>query len=195
MRSQEAGDFLVDAIKDMAKAGTRGVQGALVQGDQRGSTMRPLGPNPRTWRASYAEKVNSEKEAVLDILINWQTKANASDPTFYLDFDPVATTQNSLVRNGQPLADLPVPDQAEHARLFELGFWRTWLETYAYTVVERISYPGITTYDTEENQGKKIRDRINHLGENGDQWLEQYGGVARRRAEEEAERRNRERRF
>jgi hypothetical protein len=190
MRDAKVGDFFVDAIKDMAKAGTRGVQGALLGGASSSAPMRPLGDNPRTWRASYIERVNSEKEQVLDTLNNWKTKANASDPSFYLNFNPVELTQQSLSRNGQPLSQIAVPDQAENARLFELGFWRTWLETYAYTVATTMNGYGRVRYSTEENQGKKIRDRINALGENGDRWLEQYGGVARSRAEAEAERRN-----
>lgn len=182
--------FIVDAIKDMAKAGTRVAQSAVISSNQRGDAMRPMGDNPRTWRANYVERVNGEKEAVLDILNNWKTKSNAQDPEFYTDFDPVELTQRSLIQNGQPLSDLPVPDQAENARLFELGFWREWLQTYGYTVGVQPTYGGVS-YRAEENQGKKIRDRINALGENGDQWLEQYGGIAQRRAEAEAERRNR----
>ena len=45
-------------------------------------------------------------------------------------------------------------------------------------------------YFAEENQGKKIRDRINSLGENGDQFLDQYGGKAQRRAQAEANKLN-----
>jgi len=45
-------------------------------------------------------------------------------------------------------------------------------------------------YFAEENQGKKIRDRVNALGENGDQFLDQYGGKAQRRAQAEANKLN-----
>lgn len=191
MQNAAVGNFLAGALTDMAKAGVASVQTAVVPGGGGGgSPMRPMGANPRTWRAQYVVRVNTEKEHVLDILDNWKTKANASDPDFYLNFNPVTVTERSLVQNGQPLKDMPVPDQAEHERLFELGFWRDWLQTFAYTVEATPSYRGVR-YTTRENQGKKIRDRINALGENGDEWLERYGGVARRRAEAERERRNR----
>jgi hypothetical protein len=180
---------MIDAIKDMAKAGTRGLQGALLPGGD--TPMQPMADNPRTWRATYAVRVNSEKEAVLDILNDWKTKANNSDPNFYLNFNPVTVTDQSLVQSGEPLKDIPVPDQAEHARLFELGFWRDWLQTYGHTVDVMYSCAG-SRYIVKENQGKKIRDRINSLGEDGEQWLETYGGVSRERAEAEAERRNQE---
>ncbi|HUH02757.1 MAG TPA: hypothetical protein VML75_12250, partial [Kofleriaceae bacterium] len=190
MKSAEVGDFLADAIKDMAKAGAKGVQGAL--GSEGGSALTPMGPNPRTWRASYVARVNAEKELVLDILDDWKTKANASDPEFYMNFDPVAETEAGLTRDGNPLKDIAVPDQDEHAKQFELGMWRSWLESFAYTVVAMPTYTG-QRHIVEENQGKKIRDRINALGENGDEWLERYGGVAKRNAEREAAERNRSR--
>jgi hypothetical protein len=62
---------------------------------------------------------------------------------------------------------------------------------FGYTV-EMTGYGyGGASYSATENQGKKIRDRINALGQNGDQWLETYGGVSKKKAEEEAARRNR----
>ncbi len=189
MKNAKVGDFLADAVKDMAKAGVKGVQGALASGGGGGSVMRPMSDNPRTWRASYVERVNSEKEHVLDILDDWKTKANTRDPNFRMNFNPVTVTESSLVRNGTPLKDVAVPDQGETAKQFELGFWRDWLTNYGYTVTASPTYMGVH-YSATENQGKKIRDRINALGEDGESWLSTYGGIARRRAEAEAERRN-----
>lgn len=196
MKNAKAGDFLADAVKDLAKAGTRGLQGAALQlagGGGGGSPMRPMATDPRTWRAQFAVYVNEEKGKVLKDLDSWQTKANNADPDFYLNFDPVATMDAALILSGQMMKDIEVPDQAEHERQFELGFWREWLQQYGWTVTEMYTRGGPTSLPTE-NQGKKIRDRINQLRENGDQWLEQYGGIARKNAEAEAERRNKERR-
>jgi hypothetical protein len=187
MKSAGAGEFLVDAVKDMAKAGTRGIQGALVPGA--GGALQPMSTDPRSWRAQYAVRVNTEKEQVLDILNEWKTKANRSDPDFFMNFDPVQTCEQSLTRGGQAIKDAPVPDQGDHEKKFELGMWKEWLSTYGYVVRLQQGYM-TSRYVTEENQGKKIRDRINSLGENGDAWLEQYGGISRRAAEEEAARRN-----
>jgi hypothetical protein len=192
MKSAKFNDFMVDAVKDMAKAGTKGLQGALVSGGGGRGPMKPMADDPRTWRAQYAVRVNSEKEYVLGILDDWKTKAISSAPEFYMNFSPVTVTEQSLTRDGQPLTAIEVPDQAEYQKKFELGFWRDWLQNFAYTVETTATREGMH-YFAGENQGKKIRDRITALGENGDQWLEEYGGVARRRAEAEAERRNRER--
>ena len=191
MKRAEVGEFLADAIKDMAKAGVKGMQGALLPGG--GGPMRPMGNNPRTWRAQYAVRVNNEKERVLDILNEWKTKANRSDPDFYMNFDPVIRTEQSLIANGQAIKDIAIPDQAEHERLFELGMWREWLTNHGYTVGRSSGgYMSGPSYYAQENQGKKIRDRINALREDGEHWLEYYGGIARRKAESEARRRNRE---
>jgi hypothetical protein len=51
--------------------------------------------------------------------------------------------------------------------------------------LKSVGYGG-STYGTTENSGKKIRDRINDLGENGDQFIETYGGISKKKAEEEA---------
>lgn len=195
MKKAGHGEFLVDAVKDLAKAGAKGGINLLAQagGGGGGSPMRPMATDPRTWRAQFAVHVNEEKGKVLKDLDDWQTKANNADPNFYLNFDPVVLMDASLVLNGQMMKDIEVPDQAENERQFELGFWRKWLEQYGWTVAEMSTRAGETSY-AEENQGKKIRDRINQLGENGDQWLEEYGGVAKRNAEAEADRRNKERR-
>jgi hypothetical protein len=189
MKNAKAGDFLVDAVKDMAKAGTRGLQTAVVGSAGGGGAMAPMSDDPRTWRAQEAVRVNTEKEHVLTVLDDWKTKARARDPNFYLNFDPATKTEASLVRAGQPLAAIPVPEQTEHQRLFELGMWREWLKAFGYTVASVPTRAGETSFP-QENQGKKVRDRINALGESGDAWLETFGGVAKERAAAEAARRN-----
>src|SRR5207344_827725 len=68
MKDAKAGDFLADAVKDLAKAGAKGAQDALRRavggggGGGGGSPMQPMADDPRTWRAQYAVRVNSEKE-------------------------------------------------------------------------------------------------------------------------------------
>lgn len=192
MKNGKAGDFLADGVKDLAKAGARGIENAAVGGGRipSGAAMKPMADDPRSWRAQQAVQKNTEKEKVLSELIRWKSKALASAPDFFLNFDPVATMDNALDSNGQPLKDIPVPDQAEHERLFELGMWKEWLSTSGYTVSQDFGYYGPEP-TVKENQGKKIRDRINKLGEDGDAWLEQYGGISKAKAEEEeAARRN-----
>jgi hypothetical protein len=189
MRTAKAGDFMIDAFKDMAKAGVRGAQAAVLGGGGREAAMAPMGDDPRSWRAQSAVRVNSEKEAVLTLLDQWKTKARARDAGFSLNFDPATTADTSLVRGGTPLKDVPVPDQTEHEKQFELGMWKDWLSAFGYTVGESQTRAGRISY-AKENQGKKVRDRINALGQDGDAWLEQYGGISRAKAEAEAARRN-----
>jgi hypothetical protein len=55
--------------------------------------------------------------------------------------------------------------------------------TFGYTVVTGPASKARVQHHVQENQGKKIRDRINQLGEDGDKWLDEYGGVARKAAE------------
>lgn len=185
MKKATKNEFLIDGIKDMAKAGARGVQAAVV-GKQDSGNLTPMAKDPRTWRAQYAVRVNTEKEKVLDLLNSWKTKANNSDPTFYRNFDPVAVMDKSLVSGGEALKDVPVPDQVTSQKQYELGMWKEWLQTYGYTVVESPGMYGGRSKSIQENQGKKIRDRINALGEDGDAWLERYGGVALERARKES---------
>ncbi|HEY9609374.1 DUF4157 domain-containing protein [Allocoleopsis sp.] len=194
MKSINAGEFMVDGVKDMAKAGVRGVEGAVLPKGT--SSMQPIGANPKTWRAKYADSVTAQSEEILKIINEWSSKANIRDPDFSMNFDPVNRTRQSLVVDGQFLGDVTVPVLDEWARKFELGFWKAWLERYAYTVeIEFISsgkaFIGTSHYRPKENQGEEIRKRINELGENGDLWLETYGGVALQRAEAEAHRLNR----
>jgi hypothetical protein len=193
MKTAQVGDFMGDAIKDLAKAGARGVENAIVTNTGGGgSVMHPMSTDPRTWRADYVKHVNDEKEFVLGKLDNWQTKFNTSDPDFYLNFNPVTTIEAALTRDGKPLKDIAVPDQKEHEKKFELGFWKEWLTQFAYTVEMTSFGYGGARYGATENSGKKIRDRINDLGENGDQFIETYGGISKKKAEDEAERRNEE---
>lgn len=193
MKKAEAGDFFGDAVKDLAKAGARGIENAIVGGGKMPSdaVMRPMAVDPRTWRADAAVRVNTEKEKVLSDLAAWKRKANARNPDFFLNFDPAALIERALILSGggQPLQDIPVPDQHEHERLFELGMWKEWLSRYGYTW-EMNLYARVPRAEVKENQGKKIRDRINKLGEDGDAWLEKYGGISRAKAEEEAEKAN-----
>jgi hypothetical protein len=185
MKAAKRGDFLVDAVKDLAKAGTRGIQGAIVPKSSPGAVMQPMGDDPRTWRAQDAVRVNNEKRHVLGILEGWQSKVNKNDQSFSRNFDPVAQMDQSLVRAGTPITAIPVPNQTAEEKTFELGMWKGWLEAFAYTVEQRSGQYGGTYSTLVENQGKKIRDRINALGEDGDAFLERHGGVARRRAQAE----------
>jgi hypothetical protein len=185
MKSKGAGDFLVDAVKDLAKAGTRGIQGAIVGPaiPGAGEAMRPMSKDPRTWRAEYNVTVNGEKKVALAQLDRWLTAANTKSPDFAMDFDPLETINAALTKDGKEVASLPVPDQAEHQKKFELGMWKEWLETFAYTAGAVVGYGGAQA-GLVENTGKKIVNRLNDLGEDGDAWVAQYGGVAKRRAQE-----------
>jgi hypothetical protein len=213
MDKAKHGNFLVDAVKDLAKAGTKGALGKLAGATRGGEPMTPMAEDPRTWRAEYVVYVNTEEEKVLDLLDGWITKARTKDPAFYLDFDPATTMEAALVvakeplRSppvagqplgttpvaGQPLASTPVPDQKEHQKKFELGMWREWLRTFGYTAATKHAGRAGAQYVVEENQGKDIRNRLNELGVDGDKWLEEYGGVAKRAAEAEVEKRKRAR--
>jgi hypothetical protein len=194
MNAAKNGAFLADGVKDLVKFGLRtgGAAGLTPDG---GDAMHPMSTDPRTWRADYATNMNTEKEKALKSLDGWQTKFNGSDPDFYLNFNPVTTIDDALKnKQGKALKDISVPDQKEHEKKFELGFWKEWLTQFGFTVeVKGVGYSG-TTFGTSENQGKKIRDRINDLGENGDQFLATYGGISKKKAEDEAERRNNEQR-
>jgi hypothetical protein len=186
MRDAGANAFLVDAVKDLAKAGTRGVQGAATASVMPGAggamQPHPLKPDPRTWRAEYAVKVNNEKQVVLADLDRWLTGANQRSPSFAMDFNPLETMKAALKKNNLDVATTPVPDRAENQKSFELGMWKLWLETYAYTAEARMSCGGGYSV-VVENSGKKIRDRLDALGVSGEEWITTYGGVAKRRAE------------
>jgi hypothetical protein len=99
-----------------------------------------------------------------------------------MDFNPLETMKAALKKNNLDVATTPVPDRSENQKSFELGMWKLWLETYAYTAEARMSCGGGYSV-VVENSGKKIRDRLDALGVSGEEWITTYGGVAKRRAE------------
>lgn len=175
------------AIATQTQIAIRGTPAPLTPGAE----MQPLGEDPRTWRAKSAASVNAQKEISLDKLRAWQKEAN-DNPDFEPAIDPRLEIAKALKVEGTntPLQDIPIPDQVTLGNQLELGMWQEWLKRYGHVVRVTDTRFG-SHYHTEENQGKEIRNRIDAIGGNGNDYLERYGGVSRASAEAEASRNNR----
>ena len=181
-----AGDVISDAIKDMAKAGVKNAAGHIPGP----SGLTPVSMNPREFSRGQGDYMRGQVEFASQQIERWIRGARTQDPDFDMSFDPVATTTAALhLDDGTDMLSAPLPDVTPTSNKFELGFWKEWLIKKGWTAMGVPSRWGMF-YHAHENQGKDVRNRINALGENGDQWLDRYGGMARRRAEADARRMN-----
>lgn len=99
--------------------------------------------------------------------------------------DPFEIVKDAAKIGGNPYAQLQKP---RSARDYEAEMWQCWLGTNsgssAYTVVETPRGAEDWRYEVVNNIGKKIQQRIHAVG--GGAWIDEYGGPARRQAEEDA---------
>ncbi|MDI7274899.1 MAG: hypothetical protein QME94_02865, partial [Anaerolineae bacterium] len=178
MRAAQAGDFLIDGVKDLAKYGMR-TAGTAGAGTRGGAGLRAFPTDPLAWRGLEEVRISSELLVATNQLLEWQDRANRNDPDFFLDFNPVERMERSLTIRDKRVSELQPVDQEETASSFEKGMWAAWLKEYGYrlvaTVIARTG--GLVHYRVERNVGKKIKRRCQALGVD----VERYARMAEER--------------
>ncbi|MBD2126642.1 DUF4157 domain-containing protein [Microcoleus sp. FACHB-1] len=182
MKRAEAGDFLIDGVKDLAKWGTG--RNALVSSATRGGSSAGLSAfptDPGAWKDQVELRITQELLTATNQLEQWQDKANRNVPGFYMDFNPVEAMRQGLTLDGHPAASLQPVDQAQYALDYEKGFWSAWLEKYGHTVIRTHTRAGRVS-SSQENAGKKVKARCEAIGLDITPYME----ASRRAAEEQA---------
>ncbi len=186
MRAAQAGDFLIDGVKDLAKYGMRTAGAAARPPGAPGLNAFPQ--DPLAWRGLEEVRINTELLVATNRLLEWQDRANRNDPDFFLDFSPIEAMEQSLTIRGKRVSELQPVDQGVTAREFEKGMWREWLEQFGYRLVTRViaRTGGLVHHSVERNVGKKIKRRCEALGLD----VERYARVAEERERARAARLN-----
>jgi hypothetical protein len=182
MKRAEAGDFLIDGVKDLAKWGTG--RNALVSSATRGGSSAGLSAfptDPGAWKDQVELRIAQELLTATNQLEQWQDKANRNVPGFYMDFNPVEAMRQGLTLDGHPAASLQPVDQAQYALDYEKGFWSAWLVKYGHTVIRTHTRAGRAS-SSQENAGKKVKARCEAIGLDITPYME----ASRRAAEEQA---------
>jgi hypothetical protein len=195
MERKQVGQFLIDGAEELTQFGVESSGEAVPSAVGLGLEAFPT--DPLRWQGLAERSVDNESLKVGLQLEAWQHRANANDPTFRLNFDPVAAVESALRIAGRAPVDLPDVDQARTADDFERGMWATWLVLYGYRIatVQRnyVTLPFASIGRDEDvvldNARKKVVDRCEALGLDITPYME----VARMRAQAEAEARNRNR--
>jgi hypothetical protein len=134
------GDFLVDGVRDLFKAGARSgaVSGLLPKGYSiEQPALRVFPTDPLVWAKLVNVRVKSELAVVTQAIEAWQGAVNTNNPDFSPSFNPVeavsqvltlrppaAAAQSLLTLN--PMAVAPLQQQ------FEASFLISWIERFAY---------------------------------------------------------------
>ena len=148
--------------------------GQAALGGAGGSGLTAYPQDPFQWRALKGVRIHTEIGMAAQRNKDWIHMANASDPRFYMDFDPAKVMEDALKIQGEDLQTIAPVDQEETSRTFEKGFWAKWLEQYGYTVATTSAsyfYNPVTgkarinkTRQVVENAGKKVKDRCEAIG-------------------------------
>jgi hypothetical protein len=146
--------------------------------------------DPLTWYVTIMGKIAGEQANVDDGLVTAQRATMEQmvlDPGVTFDWDPVAVAVASAKLAGNPLSPLPpVPEEKDYAG----GFWKLWLQQYAWTV-EWEDRGGHAYPSTENNIGdsgplyRALDIVARENGATADQWIEQFGSIAKKNAKDE----------
>jgi hypothetical protein len=134
----------------------------------------PTGEDPVEFLTRLGARVSAEGKHVQDLFTAVVEKARTSGADEF-DEDPAAVLANTKQLE-EIATTLPVEKGAYVKKL-----WQTWLENYAYKAVE-----GEVKDQVRRKLKKKIDKAASSVGENGDDWLRDFGGVSERKAKEDA---------
>jgi hypothetical protein len=156
----------------------------------------PAATDPFGWHLDVMRAFAAEKRQLFASLRNCNEVADqllATGSSYEFDWDPVAVLANALRIDGTALTELGEPPSA---RDYEKCFWIAWLSQYAYKLGHTSDPDGYYThYSPEENIGKDVREAIDRVaasfGENGGQWIREYGQDSYNRVDAEADEYNR----
>ena len=188
MRAAQAGDFLIDGVKDLAKYGMRTAGAAAAAAAPRAPGLNAFPRDPLGWRGLEEVRINTELLEATNRLLEWQDRTNRNDPDFFLDFSPIEAIEECLTIKGKRVSELRPVDQNSQARHYEKGLWAKWLTLYGYRLVTRViaRTGGLVHHSVERNVGKKIKRRCEALGLD----VEPYARVAEERERARAARLN-----
>jgi hypothetical protein len=186
--------MVIDGSKDLGKTMMKKGLAAPINVD----ALSVFPPDPVAFLTRSIGAAATEAQVLLNTVYQWRTaleEGSLRDRAF----NPHALYLATLTVAGTPVLEVAAPNIQQEARSFELAFWRTWLENYAYTVSTRYSmldghrvsndpFAPQVAVDVEENWGDEIVRAINDLGEDGRGWVEKFGGVSEERAQAQKDR-------
>jgi len=179
----QAGAFVSDAVKDLAKLGFKSGMSAALPGGGGGAPFAAFPEDPASWGSRAKQRVSDECKGVHDCVVDWDAQILSNNSNFRRDFDPHEEISQALRIAGQNLSSA-AGSLTTSADDFEKGFWTNWLEHYGYTA----EFSGMAgMYMPDENwDNSAIRDRLEALGIDATPYVER----ARERAAAESTRLN-----
>ena len=132
--------------------------------------------DPSVWQNKEESAILRESGNMKLLISSWSGAASGG-PEFLTDFDPVETINQKLLVAGVTPEKLGSPDKLEGLR-FEKGFWKAWLETYAYELGPPVGCS--VRMQLKDNLDKPIEERVaacaKGLGEDGEAWVDAWAG-------------------
>jgi hypothetical protein len=183
-------DHVVDTAKDTMKFAVRSIQKSRsgtrlsTPGDSTAPTVdqlptlrgdrAPTGEDPVEFLTRLGARVSAEGKHVQDLFTTVVEQARTSGADEF-DEDPA-----SVLGNARQLEEIATTLPIEKGT-YTKKLWQSWLENYAYKAVE-----GEVRDQVRRKLKKKIDKAASSVGESGDDWLRDFGGVSERKAKEEA---------
>ena len=144
--------------------------------------------DPSVWQNKEESAILRESGNMKLLISSWSGAASGG-PEFLTDFDPVETINQKLLVAGVTPEKLGSPDKLEGLR-FEKGFWKAWLETYAYELGPPVGCS--VRMQLKDNLDKPIEERVaacaKGLGEDGEAWVDAWAGPLKARLEKDRSR-------
>jgi hypothetical protein len=188
-----AGAFFGDAAKDLWKDSSRRLARAGIDIPSV-PPFQAFPTDPSDWQNVEEARILREAGNLKLMISQWSEAADSS-PEFLTDFDPLEEIEAKMLINGVTPEALGTPPEQE-VLLFEKGFWREWLTTYAHELKfeQGAGCGAMPSWRVTDNVDKPIRDRVkecaSELGEDGGVWLSQWADAREEELEREAEERN-----
>jgi hypothetical protein len=129
MRAAKKPDFMIDAVKDLAKYGLSGPAQAVTRTSVK---IAGMPASPHKWQNLVNERVSAEMGEVSANILRWRLAVAPNLTTFDASFDPADVVEQALVlktdTGNLPLMTLNEVDKDLLQKDFEKGFLAQWIE-------------------------------------------------------------------
>lgn len=209
--------IVTDSAKDLTKVLARSVVRAPSQGassESKADGMRAgsgrstgrtgkgssaaAGEDPLSWLTRVHGELSLEESDAYAMLLDLQETVHwelSTGTAMDHEVDPMTLVSELCTVDGASLGEFGTPPEETD---FLKALWATWLSEYAWKMTEsrNRSYGEYwTTHHVTSNMDgdleDAIRDVARNMGEDGDAWLQQFGGQSKQRATDQAAERKR----
>jgi hypothetical protein len=152
MKECEAGAFLIDGMKDLAKWGLR--TGGAAAGPAAGPGFQAFPTDPGQWQNQANVRAMTELAVATKQVLDWQHAVNTNDANFDPSFDPTAAVDAALTIKGSAVKGLTPVDTESTRKGYQQGFMDDWITGTWPTELQNLDSVG----------WKKIEDKVDEYG-------------------------------